>query len=132
MPESWIVNSDFSRNKLIDHLQSLEGYFTIEIKKGRTRTGQQNRALHVFLRQLSEALNDAGYDMKKALNEDVDIAWNETMAKEYLWRPIQKIVIQKQSTAEASSSDYAMVYEQLNRLIASKFGVHVPWPEGQK
>jgi hypothetical protein len=88
--------------------------------------------LHLYLDRLAEALNDAGYDMKKTLKEDVDIPWNRDMAKDFLWRPIQKAMTGKESTTEMNTVDPSDIYEVLNRHIAEKFGVSVPWPtEGE-
>ena len=93
------------------------------------RTNQQNRALHLFCRLLSQALNDAGLDQRKVLKPSVAIPWNEESVKESLWRPIQQAVIQKESTADAETSEYNQVYEVLSRHLSSKLGVTPPaWP----
>lgn len=92
------------------------------------RTIQQNKALHKYLGMLAEALNDAGYDMKRTLKEDVEIPWNPQMAKEHLWRPIQRIVLDKESTAEQDTDEVSEVYQILDRHMQQKFGVHVPFP----
>ena len=92
------------------------------------RTKKQNNSLHLYLELLSIALNNAGYDMKRTLKQDVDIPWNKDTAKEYLWRPIQEIMLGKQSTTKLEANEYIQVYEVLNRHIADKFGISVSWP----
>jgi len=92
------------------------------------RTLTQNKALHLYLELLSEALNNAGYDMKRTLKEDIEIPWNKDMAKEFLWRPIQEIVLKKKSTTELETSDLNEIYAILDRHISAKFGVHVEFP----
>ena len=77
----------------------------------------------------ADALNDAGYDMKRTIKQDVDIPWSQSSAKEFLWRPIQKIVTGLDSTTKPEASQYSAIYEVLNRHIAQKFGVSIPWPE---
>ena len=77
---------------------------------------------------LAKELNDAGLDMKKTLRPDIDIPWTCELAKSYLWKPIQKAVIDKESTTKADRSEYTKVYEVLNRHTAEKFGICVPWP----
>lgn len=52
------------------------------------RTYLQNRSLHLFFTELANALNEAGLDMRKTLNPDVEIPWNSQSVKEHLWRPI--------------------------------------------
>jgi len=100
-----------------------------EPKPKGTRTSKQNRALHLFLRKLSDALNDAGLDMKKVIKEEVDIPWSDKTVKEYLWHPVQKALLQKESTKDLETDEVSKVYEVLNNHIASKFGVSVPFPE---
>jgi len=100
-------------------------------KKRKQRTSQQNRALHKYLTQIAEALNDAGYDMKKTLKPDVEIPWNAKMAKEFLWRPIQEIMTGKHSTTELNTVDPTEIHQVLDRHLAEKFGVSVPWPSDE-
>ena len=110
---------------------ALKGQSVIEcnLKKKGTRTTKQNSALHLFLRKLADALNDAGLDMKAVLKPEVEIPWNSTTAKENLWRPVQLAMTQKESTADLDTVEVSQVYDALNRHIASKFGVSVPFPE---
>lgn len=92
------------------------------------RTLQQNKALHKYLTELANTLNNAGLDMKAVLKPGVCIEWNQDMAKEYLWRPIQKAMQLEASTADLSTKDIQAVYAVLDRHLAQKFGVSVPWP----
>ena len=95
----------------------------------KTRTLTQNAALHKFLTMLADTLNDGGLTMKKVLKEEVDILWTQESAKEYLWRPIQKIMAGAESTADAKTTDYNKVYRTLCQHLAEKFGVECPaWP----
>lgn len=92
------------------------------------RTLQQNKALHKYFELLSEALNDAGLDMKATLRPEIDIPWTPENVKNNLWRPIQKALLNKESTTELDKVDPSLVYEILNRNLAEKFGIHVPFP----
>jgi len=92
------------------------------------RTIQQNKALHLYFTQLAEALNDAGYDMRKTLKPDVEIPWNGTTIKEYLWRPIMKAQLDKKSTTEMTTKELDQVLETLTRHLTSKLGVLVDFP----
>jgi hypothetical protein len=105
---------------------------TIEIKKAKKqRTITQNKALHKYLELLADALNDAGYDMKRTLKQEVDIPWNMESAKEYLWRPVQKVLIDQESTTDATTDEYNKIYLVLSKHISEKFGVYVPWPSNR-
>lgn len=92
------------------------------------RTNQQNKALHKYYEQLAEALNAAGYDMRRTLREEIAIPWNKDTVKEYLWRPIQEIVLGKESTTDLNTADPSAVYDILDRHISEKFGIHVEFP----
>ena len=96
------------------------------------RTCQQNKALHKYLGELAAALNLAGWDMKAVLKPNVDIPWNQDMAKEFLWRPIQKAMQLEESTADLSTTDIQAVYAVLDRHISEKFGVHIEWPSEER
>lgn len=98
--------------------------------EGKQRTLSQNAALHLWLQLVADALNDAGLDMKTVLKEEVDIPWTMESAKNHLWRPIQIIMQEKESTAEADRSDYTEVYEVISRHLQQKHGVSIPlWPD---
>lgn len=94
------------------------------------RTSQQNKSAHVFFELLAQALNDAGLDMRAVLKEDVDIPWSKDTVKDYLWRPIQKAMLQKKSTTELEKIDEIdRVHEVLMRHLGEKFGIdYIPWP----
>lgn len=131
MSEQWVVNSDHTKKMFLEHAERLydeHKYITFSYKTGKQRSHKQNAALHVYLKMLADALNDAGFDMRKALKPSVDIAWNVDMAKEYLWRPIQKVVTGHKSSTKPVRSEYTEIYETLNRYTAEKFEISIPWP----
>ena len=130
----WTVNNSVSRDEFIKFVNQTfeEGReVTFQWVVGSTRTKQQNNALHLYCRNLAEALNDAGYDMKRTIKQDVDIPWSDDLVKNFLWRPIQKAVTGKDSTAHLKKEQYNEVYQILNRHLADKFGVSVPFPQAE-
>ena len=96
------------------------------------RTILQNKALHKYCELLAEALNDAGLDMKVVLKPEVDIPWTKESVKNHLWRPIQLIMMDKESTTEMDTTDPSKIYDVLDRHISEKHGVHIPWPSNQE
>lgn len=105
---------------------------TIEfVKAKKQRTLTQNNSLHKYLELLADALNDAGLDMKRVLKQEVDIPWTKESAKEFLWRPVQKVMINELSTADAETSEYSVIYNALSRHISEKFGIYIPWPSNR-
>jgi hypothetical protein len=96
---------------------------------GHLRTDKQNRALHLWFTMLAEALNDAGFDMKKTIRPELEIAWTGQTVKDYLWRPCQLAYLQKKSTKELDKeADINAIYDLVNRIIGERTGVHVPFP----
>jgi hypothetical protein len=111
--------------------EALKGHSVIEcnVKKNGTRTSKQNRALHLWIRKLVLELDNAGLDMKAVLKPTVDIPWTDALAKQYLWKPVQMAMLGKESTKELETDEVSKVYETLNRHMANKFGVSIPFPE---
>jgi len=109
-------------------------YLEVDVKrKAKQRSTQQNKALHLFCHMLAETLNDAGLHMRRVMREDVEIPWTMTSVKDHLWRPIQRAVIEKDSTADADTNEYTEVYDVLARHMASRLGVQVPdWPSAER
>lgn len=96
------------------------------------RTNRQNRALHVYFQELSNSLNASGLDMRTVLKPGVEIPWNEKTIKSHLWKPIQKAMLEKESTTELDTAEISKVYEVLNRHLGEMFGLHVPFPSDEE
>ena len=129
--ENWVINSQSSLQDFIEQITRLydqKHYITMRWTVGKQRTNTQNNALQVYCRELATALNDAGLDMKKTLKAEIEIPWTQDLVREHLWKPIQEYVIGKRSTTEANTFQYSEVYDVLNRNMAEKFGVSVPFP----
>lgn len=95
----------------------------------KTRTEQQNRALHLWFEMLAEELNSAGYNVQHVLKQKMEIDWNPKLVKEILWRDAQIKILGKTSTTELNKQeDIDKIYEHLNRHIGEKFGLHIPFP----
>lgn len=129
--QKWIVNSDHTRDVFLAHAAKLydeHKHVEFSFKTGQQRSSQQNKALHVYVKQLADALNEGGFDMNFVFNEGVEIPWNEYMTKEFLWKPVQKAVTGKKSTTQPKREQYTEIYEIINRKIAEKCGFSIPWP----
>jgi hypothetical protein len=133
--EPIIINSAHSKELFITQMSKLydeHKYLRLTIKTGKQRSDLQNSSLHLYLSHLAEALNDAGYDMKRTLKQEVDIPWGKESAKEHLWRPIQELLTKKDSTTKPTTKEYVYIYEVLSRHLVEKLGVNVPWPSKDK
>lgn len=129
--EKMTINSEKTLQEAIKKLTQEfheRKYLTVSLTYGKRRSIRQNSALHLYLKALAVALNMAGLDQRKVLKPGVEIPWSAESAKEYLWRPIQKAVTGKDSTTEPQTTDYPLICDVLNRHMAEKFGISVPWP----
>lgn len=114
------------RSRLLTYIHQVKLDDNEEKPKQRTLT--QNSALHLFFSLVAETLNDAGFGMKKVLKEEVDIDWTGDLVKHYLWKPVQKAMLGKESTTELTKIEVGQVYETLNRHLGEKLAIHVDWP----
>lgn len=129
----WVVNSDSSLEYYIEHVRELYAehkYATFKESVAKQRTNTQNAALHVYFTLLANALNDAGYDLRRffELRPQLDISWDAELVKKELWKPIQEVMLNKESTTEPNTAEYDKVYNVLNRFTAQEFGISILWP----
>lgn len=134
MNEAITINSEVALAQAQQKLAELwqeNKYIEVEIRrKARQRTLTQNRALHLFCGWLADALNEAGYDMRRTLRHDADIPWTQETVKDHLWRPIQEALTGKHSTTEITTVEPTEIHEVLSRHLASRLGVTCPpWPK---
>jgi len=98
------------------------------MKKEKNRTISQNRALHKYFEMLAQELTNAGLDMRKTLKPTVEIPWSGATVKEYLWRPIMKAQLNKESTTEMTTKEIDQVFDTINLHLSTKFGISVQFP----
>lgn len=127
----WRINSEQTFNFFVERLRELyekHHYLEMQWQVGKQRSHQQNNSLHLWCAMLAKELNDAGHDMVHFFDEGADIPWTKMMVKEMIWKPVQKVMTDKVSTKEAHKVEYTKIYDVLNRHLAEKKGVSVPWP----
>ena len=103
-----------------------DGAYEIKGKMRDLRTYAQNRALHLYFRQVADALSGAGLDIKKVIKADV--SWTMDSVKNLMWRPLQEALLNKKSTAKLKKDEIDAVYDVMNRVLGEKYGIHVPFP----
>ena len=133
MNQLFTINSEFTLAAAQAELAKQwhdKKWLQISFNYDRFRTIPQNSSLHRYCTNLSIAYNDAGLDMTKVLSHHADIPWDLKgfNVKEKIWRPIQKVVCQEDSTTKMSTQDCMTIYETINRFTASKQGISVDWP----
>jgi hypothetical protein len=103
----------------------------IELVKDKDlRSTTQNSAMHVYFTLLAKELNDAGLDVKTVLeSKSVGIDWTPESVKELLWRPLQKAVTGKESSAKILVDDVSKIFKHLSGHLLHLFGIFVPFPK---
>lgn len=92
------------------------------------RTLKQNKALHVLFQVLANELNENGLDMRKTLKPSVEIPWSGRSVKEWLWKPIQKAQLNKDSTTKLTTVEIDQVFDTLVRHLGQQFGIQLNFP----
>lgn len=94
------------------------------------RTIPQNSALHLGLGYIAKELNEKGLDIRKVLKPEIEMPWSVDTVKEYLWRPIQKTMLQKKSTKDlAKIGEIEAVWDVLLHHLGEKFEIEfIPFP----
>ena len=133
----FLVNSDTTYvafMKLAHDLYMEHRYIEFKYKTGKQRTNLQNRSLHMYFKLLAIAFKESNVTMPDLIElpfVEIDLSIDEDLIKKKLWKPIQKALIDEESTAKAKRRDYTEVYDTLNRYTSDRFGIHVPWPRKQ-
>jgi hypothetical protein len=134
-PNFRVITKQFHLEEAIRELtETFEktGYVEMECTTVQTRTARQNRALHVYLRLLGEALNEAGLDQRAVLKSNFPIPWSTESTKQNLFSPIMKAMFDIDSTTKLERVQVSQVYDVLNRSLSEKYGISIPFPEGQQ
>lgn len=98
------------------------------MKKTKTRTNRQSRALHLMFQQLADELTESGYDMKRTLRADIDIPWTKENVKEFLFRPVMRAQLGKESTTDLTTTEIDQVVNTLTKYLGERTGVEVHFP----
>lgn len=134
MSETLTINSELrlaEAKRELDRIWQANKYVEVEIRrKAKQRTLTQNKAMHLFFGWLADTLNDAGYDMRRTLSQDVDVPWSAATVKEHLWRPIQEALTHKRSTTEITTVEPTEIHAVLSRHLGERLGIQCPeWPK---
>ena len=96
-----------------------------------TRTGAQNRAMHMGFTLLADSLNLSGLDMRALLKPGVNIPWTQHSVKEYLFKPFMHLMTGKESTKDLTKTggEIEQIWNTLMRELGEKHGIEfIPFP----
>lgn len=97
------------------------------IKRGRTIN--QNRAMHLFFKFISDKLNENGieYVWRGLKGMTMNMQYNEFIVKEFLWKQIQLQLYGKESTTQLLSSEITEVADVIIKALA-EIGISIQFP----
>lgn len=130
--EGWHVKTPEQKKALIEYIQQNDNSDLVFKIIRPNRTTRQNNALHAYLREVAEQMNARGMDMREVLKPTVEIAPTMQLIKDYMWRPIQKIVTGKESTERLTTAEVDQVYQEMSKHLAANLDIQVgfgrsPW-----
>ena len=102
----------------------------VELKKvNRTRSLQQNKALHLYFTFIADQLNDKNieYEWKGIKGMQMSCDYNTTIVKDFLWRPIQQQLFNKDSTTTITTQEINEVIDILSKAFAH-IGITILFP----
>ena len=96
------------------------------------RSSQQNKSLHVLFQNISFELNRIGmeftYNGIKGIT--LQTTYTPEIVKEFIWKPLQRVMLDKDSTTKLTTSDINAIFEILGRYFAEK-GVVIDFPSAE-
>ena len=101
---------------------------SMEDKKEKKRTILQNKSLYLLFQMIADECNNAGYDMQEVLKQSVSVPCTGVNIKEDLFKPIMYALLKKSSTTKLTTKEIDEVFDVLNRHLAEKLKIHVPFP----
>ena len=97
------------------------------------KTAKQRKSLHVYLDQLAEILNAAGFDQciffKEHMKSGFEIPWTLTSVKDCLYKPILEAMTGKTSTEQMNTKEPSEICKVLGTRLSEMTGITPPdWP----
>lgn len=103
---------------------------TVELKEVKlTRSGKQNRALHVFFTIISNELNELGMEFQYTglKGSTLSTRYTPHLVKEFFWRPVQIALFNIQSTTKIDTQQINEINEVVIKFFAER-GVELFFP----
>ena len=109
----------------------MEGENPFEMKKRlKTRSAQQNKALHVYFTLISCELNDLGitYKYTGISGKTFDLSHTPELVKDFVWRPIQIAMFDIKSTTKINTIQINEIVDVITKFFGEKHGVVLEFP----
>ena len=96
------------------------------------RSSQQNKSLHVLFQNISFELNRLGMEFTYNGIKGIEIQTTYTpeIVKEFIWKPLQNVMLKKDSTTKLTTQDIDAIFLILGRWF-SEHGVVIDFPSAE-
>ena len=134
MGERWIVQSEFSLKKFIEHTEKLyadNGFISFTWSRKKMRSAAQQGAMELYFKMAAQELNNAGIYQEinsQFFKKPLSIPWTEHSFKEF-WRSVQLAMFNIKSTTELPSDKVSQIYDVINLALIDRVGIHIPFPQ---
>lgn len=95
----------------------------------KTRSSQQNRALHLYFELICDELNELGLEFLYTGIKGVDMSTRYTpkIVKDFIWRPIQIAMFDIESTTQIDTIQIDEIIDVLTKFFGEK-GIELEFP----
>jgi len=103
------------------------GKFELVIRKPKS-TSRQHKALHVFFKWLSEALNEVhAWRVLDFMGKQTEVMWTPVTIKEDIWRKFTEAMYNKTSSKDLTTTELVKVADALQDRLAVN-GIIINFP----
>lgn len=97
--------------------------YQCEIKNMDTRTLQQNKATHLWCKQIANTLNNEGLVIQDVIK--INTKWDMIKVKEMIFKPVVKSLYTKDSTTKLNKDEFELIIDTVIKVMGSK-GITIP------
>jgi len=100
-------------------------------KSDKPKTDAQRNAVHLWMEQVAQVLNDNGIEksvvLDKLTTRGLHTQWTKESFKHDVYKPVfEKVSGGKESTEDANTTDHDIVIQGLQKWVAQEFAVVLP------
>lgn len=96
------------------------------------RSSQQNKALHLLFQNMAFELNRIGkeftYNGVKGM--EISTTYTPEIVKEFIWKPLQAVMLKKDSTTKLTTQDIDAIFLILGRWFSEQ-GIIIDFPSAE-
>lgn len=125
-----LSNIDDSLRATLAYNKHLKSNDFIEIKKvSKSRSLQQNKALHKFFTIVADQLNEMGMEFtyNGIKGKEISTRYNAHIIKNFLWRPLQIALFDIESTTKINTTQMNEIIDVISKYFAER-GVSIEFP----